>query len=526
VFGGVANAARAVSIPCGVVETIDELLACERAAESRPGTTAPSSPRDPRDPRDPREPWTRGFTDPVYDPTRLLVRFVRGTPRATVARVVRSAGGRLERRIPALGIDVVKSDPAQLARVAVALARSRAVARVERELVVAASAIEPNDAHWSAQTGLRVAKFTEAWASTRGSTGVVIAVVDTGVWPAHPDLAGSVLPGYDAVNNDADANDDHGHGTAVAGVIAARTNNGEGIAGVCWVCRILPVKALGSDGYGTTNAVAAGIVWAADRGADVINLSLGAPSTTEALTSAVRYANAKGALVVAAAGNAGLSSPFYPAAEVGVLGVAATDDDDRTYSWSNHGGWVPVAAPGCLPVTAVGGGYGAECGTSIAAPVVAGLAALVLARNPALPPTAVAEVVRRGAAPIGPAVTYGRIDAARTLALVPPQVVLRSLVARGALSRARAARVYTVRTSGGAVTAVVTRRGSATVTVEIVDARGRTLARARGRSTVRVSHRVGAGVYRVRVRGAAGAFAISVTYPAAVDAATEPEQPR
>jgi subtilisin family serine protease/uncharacterized protein YkwD len=517
----------AAAFPCGVIDPVDRLLHCDREREPVPPadvepavgsadveqTAAPSAAGSSRTPR------SRGLDAALLDPTRLLVRFAPRTTLRTAINVARRAGGELERRIPAIGIDVVRAEPARLQHVAAELQRSPLVRAVENEQFVAATALEPNDPHWAEQSGLRIARFAEAWATSRGSPDVVVAVLDTGVSALHPDLAGALLPGHDIVNGDGDPADDHGHGTAVAGVIAARANNALGIAGVCWLCRILPVKVLGADGYGATSAVAAGIVWAADQGADVINLSLGSPETTEALAGAVRYANGRGALIVAAAGNAGASTPFYPAAEPDVLAVAATDDDDRPYSWSNRGGWVPLAAPGCLTTTLLDG-YGFECGTSFAAPIVTGLAGLALGYRPALRATAVANAVRRGAVPIGPAVASGRVDAARTLSLLPPpapQIVRKALVVRSTLTQRRPTQLFAVNAASGLITARISRVGRRSTTLELLAANERALARARG-GAPRISRDVRAGQYRIRVGGARGAFTLSIGYSANVRA--------
>src|SRR5438477_31328 len=137
----------------------------------------------------------------------------------------------------------------------------------------------------------------------------------------------------------------------------AHANNSLGGAGVCWACQILPIKAAGASGTADLATVAAGIVRATDLGARVINLSLGAPEAVDVLRQAIDYATSKDAVVVAAAGNNGLAEPFFPAAYPNVIGVAATDQSDRLYSWSEHGSWIQVAAPGCNIAPAPGGGY-------------------------------------------------------------------------------------------------------------------------------------------------------------------------
>src|SRR5207302_693694 len=160
-----------------------------------------------------------------------------------------------------------------------------------------------------------------------------------------------------------------------AGVIAARSNNHVGGAGVCWRCLVMPIKALDSKGSGDDTLIAAGIVWAVDHGAQVINLSLGGPGSSVELANALAYASAKGVVVLAAAGNAGVTTQFYPAADPQVVSVAATTVADNRYSWSNFGSWVRLAAPGCNIAPILGDGYGTFCGTSSATPVVAGLVA-------------------------------------------------------------------------------------------------------------------------------------------------------
>jgi Subtilase family len=160
---------------------------------------------------------------------------------------------------------------------------------------------------------------------------------------ARVPLQGALVPGANFVTVGASPMDDHGHGTAVAGIIAARSNNKQGITGACWFCLVMPVKVLDRNGSGDDTQIAAGIVWAIDHGARVINLSLGGPGTTPELTAALAYAARKGVVVVAAAGNSGTTIPFYPAADPNALSVAATTSGDQPYNWTNFGFWVNVA---------------------------------------------------------------------------------------------------------------------------------------------------------------------------------------
>ena len=254
-----------------------------------------------------------------------------------------------------------------------------------------------------------------AWETTTGSRNVVVAVVDTGVELSHPDLQGSLVAGWDFVNNDADPQDDQGHGTAVAGIIAARANNGIGIAGYCPNCSIMPVKAIGADGSGTAAHMAAGIIWAADHGARVINMSFALTNAIPEVQRAVEYAHARGVVLVGGTGNSGTAEPTYPAAYPNVIAAAGSDERDVLYPWANFGASVDVAAPGCAVTTMRGGSYGGGfCGGSAVAPVVSALAGLALSYNPTLGNAQVEQAITSTAVPIAN-VTAGRVDAARLL---------------------------------------------------------------------------------------------------------------
>lgn len=221
-----------------------------------------------------------------------------------------------------------------------------------------------------------------------------IAVVDTGVDYTHPDLTGKVdtISDWDFVNNDDDAMDDNLHGTHVAGIAAANTNNNLGIAGISInSVRILPVKVLNQDGAGYYSWVASGIIYAADSGAEVINLSLGGNVKSATLESAVNYAWNKGAVVVAAAGNSGNTSKTYPGAYPNAMAVWASDQNDFKASFSSYGSWVDVGAPGVSILSTIplgkdnsdgsGDGYYLANGTSMATPHVAGLAGLLFSQH-------------------------------------------------------------------------------------------------------------------------------------------------
>lgn len=242
----------------------------------------------------------------------------------------------------------------------------------------------PNDTSFASQWGPKKVSAPQAWDITKGSSSVIIAVVDTGVDLDHPDLATKVLTAsdYDFVNNDSTAQDDNGHGTHVAGIAAAATNNATGIAGMCPNCMILPVKVLNSAGSGSYSAIANGVRYAADHGAKVINLSLGGTAGDATLKSAVDYAYGKGVLLACAAGNSGNTTINYPGYYSSCLAVASTDSNDNRSSFSTYGSWVDTSAPGSsIYATYWNNTYATLNGTSMATPHVAGLAGLLFSQG-------------------------------------------------------------------------------------------------------------------------------------------------
>jgi subtilisin family serine protease len=361
-----------------------------------------------------------------------------------------------------------------------------------------------------------------AWDGARGSSSVLIAVLDTGVDFGHADLRGAAVAGYDFVNGDSNPADDQGHGTAAAGVLAARTNNTVGLAGMCWTCSLMSVKVLDAKGSGSTSTIARGIVWAADHGARVISMSLGGPAGTQTLADAVEYAAGKGVVIVAAAGNSGASTPFYPAAYPAVLSVGGTNSSDRRYEWSNYGSWVRVAAPGCNVSPLRGGGYGTFCGTSSATPVVAGVAGLALSARPRATKAEIEQAIKNAATPIGGAVRHGRIDAARTLAALgvgggSVSSTTASATAEGVISRSHTRRVYRRAVGAGALAARLTFTGASKLMLSIVNSNGVTIRRVSGASPLRGSITVRPGTFRFIVKGKdvrRAPFTLRITYPA------------
>src|SRR5215212_511269 len=364
------------------------------------------------------EPLRQVERRPRFEPHTLLVKFEADVASAARGATAKAHGGKLKQTIRGTRVALVEvDDPEQATK---ALARDPRVAHVERNRLRYALAT-PNDPRFAAaQQYLLPLRLPAAWDVTRGSTAVKIAIVDTGVDLDHPDLASRLLPGHDFVNNDAVAQDDEGHGTMVAGIAGAATDNGIGIAGAAWNASILPVKVLDSTGAGSDFDIADGITWAADNGAKVINLSLGAPGSSITLYDAVEYARRKGAVVVAAAGNDGAPIVNAPGGYAD-LAVGATDGAGDAAWFSTSGYWVDLSAPGIdITSTALAPGpveaYAKGAGTSFSSPLVAGVAALVWAQHPAWTEGEVAKQVLRawdrGPRGIDPYYGLGLLDAA------------------------------------------------------------------------------------------------------------------
>ncbi len=303
----------------------------------------------------------------------------------------------------------------------------------------------PNDPGLPSQWALATIGARSAWDFTTGNNWVTIAIVDTGVDLSHPDLAQKIwrnaseiagngkdddgngyvddVQGWNFIAGSGDVNDDNGHGTHVTGIAAAATDNRLGIAGLSWGARAMPVKVLDKYGSGWEDGIALGVRYAVRNGARIINLSLGGSAPLPILQDALQYAQENGVLVVAAAGNSG-GSVLYPAAYPEAMAVAATDATDQRAAFSSHGPQISVAAPGVdILSTYRGGGYCSMSGTSMAAPFVAGLAALVWSEHPEYTAAQVRARIEQTARDVNAAsypgrdeyLGWGRIDAAAAL---------------------------------------------------------------------------------------------------------------
>jgi subtilisin family serine protease len=309
-------------------------------------------------------------------------------------------------------------------------------------------ALLPNDTQYGSQWHLPKIAASQAWDLTQGASGALIAILDSGIDATHPDLAGKLVPGYNTYSNSTDTTDPYGHGTEVAGAAAARTNNGEGVAGVAGAAPIMPVRVTNAAGAATSASIASGIIWAADHGARVVNLSFNGVAGNATIRAAAEYAMNHGTLVVAASGNCGCADPTPD--NPFILSVGATDESDGLAYFSSTGAFVDLSAPGTnILTTAQYGLYASESGTSLASPIVAGVAALMFAANSALTPATVTQLLEAtafapGGAGYDQAYGYGRVDAyaAVTAAAAfvpppdttPPTVTMNSPVQGGAVS--------------------------------------------------------------------------------------------
>jgi subtilisin family serine protease len=330
-----------------------------------------------------------------------------------------------------------------------ALRQDPAVAFAELDHVVrVADVVTPNDPGWAYQWGPAKINAPTAWDITTGTTGVTIAVVDTGVQMDHGDLNDNVwinpgetvngidddgngyvddIHGWDFVHDDNDSRDDHGHGTHVAGIAGARINNGLGIAGMAGGARLMSIKVIRADNTGTYSDLAEGIIYAVDNGARVINLSIGGEPPSGVLQAAVDYAHDRGALLVAAAGNTD-GDVLYPGASEHALAVSATEPDDDIWPDSCQGPEMDVAAPGAA-IYSTGWSSGSTShyhylwGSSMATPHVAGLAALIWSARPDLTNVQVTEAITSTAVDVNEPMLpgwdayagWGRIEASEAM---------------------------------------------------------------------------------------------------------------
>ena len=343
-----------------------------------------------------------------YVAGELIVTYEQDAPEGRVESLDEEAEAKVKGKLPAIGARLlmfpkVKGESSgevrekDLARIRDKLERDPAVESVDYNYLRTLS-YTPDDPRFDEQWGLKRPRFQDAWSGTRGR-GVRVAVVDSGAAIRHPDLRDKIAMKRDFKHNDSTIEDRAGHGTHVAGTVAAETNNGTGVAGGCPACRLMIVKVFDPDA-GHDFAIARGITWSADNGADVINCSFTGLGVSSALKNSIDHATSKGAVVVAAAGNGDTNNPKYPAAYLKVIAVAATTKTDRRASFSNYGRWVDVAAPGVNILSTFPSGYKYLSGTSMSTPHVSALAGLLASQGHS--PANIRERILRTAVDLGP----------------------------------------------------------------------------------------------------------------------------
>ena len=371
---------------------------------------------------------------------RLLIKTRPGLAATELDRLLREHGnGRRAQRIAALDVHVIELPRGVDERVIADRLRGHPHLKFAELDRIMPHALTTNDPGLSSSWHLGKINALQAWDGSSGQ-GVTIAILDSGVDGSHPDLAGSMIPGWNVYDNNADTRDVEGHGTLVAGTAAAIANNGQGSAGVAWGARIMPIRVADPSGWATWSAMAAGITWAADNGARVANLSFQGSCGSGTVQSAANYMRSRGGVVVMAAGNTG--TPLTDAPSDALTCVSATDSNDAVTGWSSFGDAVDVAAPGLgVYTTSNGGGYAAVSGTSFSAPIVAGAYALMMTANWSLAPATLDAILTSTAIDLGasgkdPYYGAGRIDvaaavarAASTVAIdtTPPQVSFTAL---------------------------------------------------------------------------------------------------
>jgi subtilisin family serine protease len=353
-----------------------------------------------------------------FVPGRVLVQFRQELLAVRSHDVIAEEGGRDSGEIGETGVHIVELPSGVDEEAFLQAFQSRPeVEFAELDRIVPPATVTPNDFWFASEWHLPKIAAGNAWPITTGSSSITIAICDTGVDATHPDLAPKVVPGWNVYNNNSDTADVHGHGTQVAGAAASCSNNGIGVASVAWGCLIMPIRISDLAGNATYSTIASGITWAADHGARVANVSYIATDSSTVRTAA-QHMQSRGGVVTVSAGNYSTfdSAPDNPY----VLTVSATDISDVLSGFSNYGNNIDLAAPEAVYTTTRGGGYSYQGGTSFSAPIVAGVAALVLSAKPNLTGAQVQDILKQNADDLGVSgwdsnYGWGRINAARAV---------------------------------------------------------------------------------------------------------------
>ncbi|PFP24253.1 hypothetical protein COJ96_23355 [Bacillus sp. AFS073361] len=401
-----------------------------------------------------------------YIAEELIVKFAPDTTQTEREDLLKQVDVEEETPLDDQDFSLVKVTPGtNLTTIAKQLLMSKQVLLVEPNYKFK-KAYLPKEPGYSRQWYLPKLQLPKVWDKTKGSSKITVAIIDGGVQKDHPDIKGKIISPYNAVNGSSSYAPDK-HATHVAGIIAGNFNK-YGIAGIAPDVKIMPINVFQGD-LASSDTVIRAIYYAVAHHADVINMSLGDDSYSYLLESATKYAKSKGVVLVAAAGNSSTFLPMYPAASEGVIGVSATDRNDRIASFSNYGNYIDLAAPGVDIYSSIAGStYASYDGTSMAAPMVSGIAALVRTKNPFLSPSQVETILKKSTIDLGSRgwdedFGYGRIDAYKAVSNTPAPI-----------SSITAPKTYTVTGKNKAAFSFKT-TNKTKVSLSIKDAHGKTV---------------------------------------------------